>query len=476
MSRFIGRKQELTDLKGLLKKSSASLVVIRGRRRIGKSRLAEQFSASFTKSYFFSGLPPEKEMVAQDQRNEFARQMRRYGIAVDSAEDWGDLLTDVADDCINGRVLVVLDEITWMGDLDPTFLPKLKTIWDMHFKKNPKLILLISGSNSPWIEKNILGSTGFVGRISYQLHLKELPLCRCNEFWQNSPNISSYEKFKILSVTGGIPRYLEEIRTDLTAEQNLLSLCYHSTGILFHEFEQIFSDLFARRNRSYKEIVSCLASGWLTMGELAEKVGLSKGGDFSALLDNLVEAGFISRDGGWNIGQEREERLGHYRVSDNYVRFYLKYIEPYKKRILIGHRNALPRGWMSIMGLQFENLVCNNGSSLFRILRLNDDEVVWAGPHIQRATSSQQGCQIDYLIQTKYRVLYLCEIKFSEREIPFSIVKEVAEKAKRLKIPRGFSLRCILIHVNGISERLQYDTFFSNIIDFAEFLRITPSE
>ena len=69
-----------------------------------------------------TGLPPASGISDQDQRNEFARQMRRFEITVTNSDDWGDLLTDLAQHCKKGRILVVLDEITWMGDLDPTFL------------------------------------------------------------------------------------------------------------------------------------------------------------------------------------------------------------------------------------------------------------------------------------------------------------------------------------------------------------------
>lgn len=475
MSRFIGRKQELEGLKGLLKKKSASLVVIRGRRRIGKSRLAEEFALTFPRCYFLTGIPPEKGITAQSQRTEFARQMRRLGVSVSVSDDWGDLLTDLAQHCSKGRVLVVLDEITWMGDLDHTFLPKLKTIWDLYFKKNSQLILLISGSNSSWIEKNLLSSTGFVGRVSYQLHLKELPLARCNEFWHDPQGyIQPYEKFKILAITGGVPRYLEEIRSDLSAEQNLLALCYQPSGILYHEFDQIFSDLFVDKNRIYKEIVMQVANGGaLTMNEIALSLERSKGGELSDQLNNLVEADFLSRNTLWNIETSREERLGYYRVCDNYVRFYLKYIEPYKERILTKKVKNLPRGWSSILGVQFENLVCNNEEALFRALSLPSDDVIWSGPYWQTATTRRQGCQIDYLIQTKHRVLYLCEVKFSERDIPYGVIKEVEEKARKLKIAKGFSLRCVLIHVNGAAESIEHEDFFSNIIDFGTLLTLS---
>jgi AAA+ ATPase superfamily predicted ATPase len=88
-SLFFGRQRELGLLKDLLKKKSASLVVIKGRRRIGKSRLAEEFSRNI-KTFFFVGLPPGAEITAQNQRDDFAKQLEReLGITGLKADDWG---------------------------------------------------------------------------------------------------------------------------------------------------------------------------------------------------------------------------------------------------------------------------------------------------------------------------------------------------------------------------------------------------
>ena len=471
MSQFIGRYEEMADLKGLLKKRSASLVVIRGRRRIGKSRLAEEYSSSFTQSYFFSGVPPAVGLTAKDQRAEFARQMSRQHIRPGATDDWGDLLADVANQCSTGRTLVVLDEISWMGSLDSTFLPKLKTVWDMHFKKNSELVLLISGSNSAWIEKNILSSTGFLGRISYELRLRELPLNHCNEFWgPYHERVDPYEKFKMLAVTGGVPRYLEEIRSDLTAEQNILRLCYRSKGLLFREYDRIFSDLFSNRSETYQRIIRAIAGKSSSIQSIANQLERKRGGDISHYLRDLIEAGFVSHHEGWNIGAQAPMRKSYFSISDNYVRFYIKHIHPYKTRIAVDKVRALPRGWKSIMGLQFENLVAKNAMYLFSQLGLNADEVVWDGRYIQTPIQRRAGCQVDYLIQTKHRVIYLCEVKFSEREIPYSVVREASERAARLMLPRGFSIRHVLIHVNGVCERLEYDEFFSHIVPFGALL------
>ena len=171
---FIGRKQELDELQSLLHRSSASLVVIKGRRRIGKSRLVQEFARN-KRFYEFSGLPPVKGISAQLQREEFARQLgEQLGLRGLDAKDWGDLFTFLAKQLISlGRVIILLDEISWMGSKDPMFLSKLKIAWDVHFSKNPKLILILCGSVSSWIEKNILSSAGFFGRINHQIPLED---------------------------------------------------------------------------------------------------------------------------------------------------------------------------------------------------------------------------------------------------------------------------------------------------------------
>lgn len=122
--------------------------------------------------------------------------------------------------------------------------------------------MILSGSQSTWIEKNIINSTGFFSRISYQLTLEELSLRECNEFLnRDEKRISSYEKFKLLAVTGEIPRYLEEIQPRWSAEENVRKLCFTSEGLLFNEFDHIFSDLFSKRSEKYKLMVRHLVEG-----------------------------------------------------------------------------------------------------------------------------------------------------------------------------------------------------------------------
>lgn len=467
---FFGRKRELQILERLLTKRAASLAVIKGRRRIGKSRLSEEFGKSL-QTYTFVGLPPEKHVTAQHQRVEFARQMQeQLSIPGLRADDWGDLFWHLAKQTQKGRILIILDEINWMGDKDPTFLGKLKTAWDRDFKKNAQLIMILSGSNSTWIEKNILSSTGFVGRISVDMTLEELPLHVCNQFWHPREDmVSSYEKFKVLSVTGGVPRYLEEIRPQWTAEENIIVLCFEKEAFLFKEFKKIFSDLFSRRSASYLKIVQTLAQGDAALEDICKSLGIKKGGTVSDYLDDLVKTGYVSRDFTWNIKSGNPSKMSHYRLKDNYLRFYLKVIEPNRHKILQDER-VIPAGWDGIMGLQFENLVLNNRKVLKQHLNISAENVIYDNPYFQNSTKGHKGCQIDYMIQTRYHSLHICEIKFTKDRVGMDVIDEIQEKVKRLSVPRNFSIWPVLIHVNGITEKVEQCGFFSKIIDFGDFL------
>src|SRR5438128_1170721 len=145
---FVGREAEIQELTDLLHKNVASLVIVQGRRRIGKSRLIEEFAKN-QKLYSIAGIAPTKKTTAQMQRDEFTRQLcEQLQIPKFSMNDWGDLFTFLTKHTEKGKVVILLDEISWMGSLDSTFLGKLKNAWDTQFKKNPKLMLVLCGSVS----------------------------------------------------------------------------------------------------------------------------------------------------------------------------------------------------------------------------------------------------------------------------------------------------------------------------------------
>lgn len=481
MKQFVGREWELKQLKELFSHDIAQLVVIKGRRRIGKSRLVQEFAHQAPKGTQFislSGLAPTPGVKAQHQRDDFARRLGHcFQIPTPNSQDWGDLFWTLSHYTQNNRTIILLDEISWMAMNDPTFLGKLKTAWDLEFKRNNKLTLVLCGSVSSWIEENILKNTGFVGRIDLVLTLDELSLSESLRLLgKQAQSLSTYEIFKILSVTGGVPRYLESILTKDSAEQNIKKLCFSSGGLLFREFDQIFHDLFSMKSTVYADILEALISTpRANLDDIFAFLEKGKSGSVSNYLSDLSQAGFITRDYTWDVRSKTVSKLSRYRISDNYTRFYLKYIHPLKTKIERGDYkerslSTLP-GWDSIMGLQFENLVIKNKKRLHQILNISPDEIIHDGPYFQKATTKKSGCQIDYMIQTKYNAFTVCEIKFSKNPVDISVVKTVQEKIESLDLPRNVSCRPVLIHVNGVEDGVIGEEYFANIVDFSELLR-----
>jgi uncharacterized protein len=131
--------------------------------------------------------------------------------------------------------------------------------------------------------------------------------------------------------------------------------------------------------------------------------------------------------------------------------------------------SSLP-GWSSIIRLQIENLILNNRLSVLHLVDVYPDEVICDGPFFQRKTAKIQGCQIDYLVQTKLGVLYICEIKFTRTAITTKIIKDVQEKIKRLSVPKHLSIVPVLLYIGDIQDEVLDSQFFGKIIDIRRLL------
>jgi hypothetical protein len=272
-----------------------------------------------------------------------------------------------------------------------------------------------------------------------------------------------------------VPKYLEEINPKHSAEENIKRLCFTRGGLLVEEFEQIFSNIFLRDSEYYKKCLEILGSGAKEMTQIKRQLAGDQHGRVAEYLWELELAGFIARDYTWNLKTGTDARLSRFRLKDNYLRFYLKYIKKNLRKI---ERNgyamkslASLSEWPVVMALQFENLVLNSRQQLHRYLALTPEEIVNENPFYQRKTARYPGCQIDYLIQSKFGALYVCEVKFSKTAVGSAVIPEVRAKIDALGRPRGMSCRPVLIHVNGVSSDVVDSDYFANIIDMSELLR-----
>ena len=477
---FVGRDRDLKDLEALWGRDQGVLVTCRGRRRIGKSTLIEEFAArSADKFICIEGLPPRKGMTDAVQRRWFCEKVAEYsGHEVIYAPTWS-LAFAQLDELLKSdrRTVMLLDEISWLGGYNPDFAGYLKEAWDRKFRKHPNLVFVLCGSVSAWIAENILNSTGFVGRDSLDIELKELTPFQCQQMLGPAGvRMSVREKIDLLSVTGGVPKYLEDVRPELSVDENVRRMCFMPRGILFREFDETFSGVFGRRARTRGRILRFLMSGPKSAAELAEIDGKTPNGSYARALKDLRMAGYVAGDGGLNPCTGEPSREERFRISDNYTRFYLHYIEPRRRMV---EKDTFEfssleqlKGLETMFGLQFENLVLGNLQTLFPMLGLEESLVLSAAPFFQRATADRERCQIDLMIQTQ-RMAMVVEIK-RRREIGHEIIDEVDEKVRKLRLGSRLSLRTALVYDGRLSPSVAADRYFDFLIPADRFFAENP--
>ena len=476
--RFFGRERLVGRLSELWGKSVSSFVTCRGRRRVGKSTLIERFAersgARFLK---IEGVKPSPTTTDEDERRFFAEQLAlQTGAERACPVNWLDafvrLSKEIRDD---GRTVVLLDEVSWMGAFDPMFASTLKIAWDNYLKKHDRLVFVVCGSVSTWIRDNIIGNKAFYGRRSADIVVPELPLRECVKFWgERAGTLAEREILDVLSVTGGIPKYLEEVNPSLSASDNIRNLCFVPNAPLRVDFDEMFEDVVTRQPKLSGRILRALAGGSKSVTEIAAALRVEKGGDITDALEQLVESGMVARDGGMNPATGAVARERPYRLKDNYSRFYLKYVEPSGAAIdadafAFTGLNQF-RGWETDMGLQFENLVVNNFRELLVPLRLDRVMIHSAAPF--RRTGSEKtgrkGCQIDLLVQTD-EAYYVVEIK-RQAHIGHEIITEVREKCRRLPHRPEVSIRTALVHSGELAPSVEASGYFDAIVPFGSLL------
>jgi len=274
---FYGRDELLDDLLALFRKRTSSLVTCRGRRRIGKSTLIEAFAGRADARFIrIEGLRPAAKLDNAAELAHFAAQLSaQTGCDATPPSDWLNAFLRL-DRELGGmrRTVVLLDEISWMAHYDPTFAGTLKTVWDGHLKRHPKLVLVLCGSVSTWIRDHIVDDGTFYGRRSLDIVVPELPLSECVKFWgRAAERIDRREIVDVLSVTGGVPRYLEEIDPGATAAENIRRLCFRPKGVLREDFDEMFTDVITRQPTFTGRVLRLLVDGPRSAARIGARLG-----------------------------------------------------------------------------------------------------------------------------------------------------------------------------------------------------------
>ena len=270
-----------------------------------------------------------------------------------------------------------------MGAKDSSFIPKLKAWWD---QQTLHMVLVICGSVSTWIEENILKSTAFFGRVNLTIALEPLSAPESSAFLiKLGMQLSDYDTYKLLSILGGVPWYLEQLSPSLNADENIKQLAFERSGFLVTEFDRIFHDLFRRKGATYKKILESLNDGARTLSKIRQSIEFTHSGTLSQLMEHLMVEGFAVKQSLWSFRTAKPLKQSLYRISDPYMRFYLKVIAPNLEAITIGQfynvsLSTLP-GFDTQLGLQFDTLLFQNRRLLHQKFGISPVDIVRSGPY-----------------------------------------------------------------------------------------------
>lgn len=470
---FFGRDSILDEMQTLWDKRVSSLITCRGRRRIGKSTLVAEFARKSNARFIcIEGIRPGPDIDNEVELANFAEMLAlQCKTQVQTPANWLEAfqrLAEVVRD--DERTVVLLDEISWMGHYDKCFADKLKIAWDKMLKPHDRLIVVLCGSVSSWIRENIIDNSAYMGRRSGDFIVGELALRDCLRFWGDSAGrVDLREVLDVLSVTGGVPRYLEEINPSLSADENIRRLAFRRKSVLREDFDEMFGDVVVREANFSGKVLRALVDGPRTVSELSEALDVERGGNISAALARLEESGFVGSDEGRNPETGADVREKRFRIRDNYARFYLKYIEPVKRTIDMGgfdfHSLSELKGWDSVLGLAFENLVVNHYAEFLPRLGLSNTLLTSAAPYRKNANPKRKtrGCQIDLLLQGE-NVLCLVEIK-RKGKIGEEVIEEMEQKVSAIRRRKGVSVRTALVYDGRLAGTVAAHGYFSAVVD-----------
>ncbi|MGI9278883.1 MAG: AAA family ATPase [Endozoicomonas sp.] len=184
---FAGRKKEIKQLLDSFSRRKGTLNVIRGRRRIGKTRLIKElpnFGKNITLRYLTSS-PPDAKVTDAEERRQYAEQVKsQFELTyMPPHSSWRELFAFISDLCNEKKTILAIDEVNWLATRSPGFVSVFFELWENQFTQKKEFMIILSGSLSSWIEENILMNKGFVGRVSVAITLKELALNELPEFF-----------------------------------------------------------------------------------------------------------------------------------------------------------------------------------------------------------------------------------------------------------------------------------------------------
>jgi len=317
---FIGREAELKFLNDRYKEKKGQLIVLYGRRRVGKTETLRKFCKDKRHVFFSCTQSTDRVQLAK-----FSSQILKEDIPakqyITEFSDWEKAFCAILDlPYGSDKKLVVIDEFPYMCRGNKSIPSILQNLWDAKLRDG-KVMIILCGSAMSFIEKELLAEKNpLYGRATGIYKMKEMGFYDAVKFF---PNYSPVDKVLAYAVLGGIPHYLNQWNTDLSVGENIKRNILTKGCVLYSEVEFLLHQEL-RETPIYNSIIEAVALGNTKLNDISQKSLVEDTSKTSVYLKNLIELGIVEREFSVDAGMKKKANAGRgtYRLTDNFFRFW----------------------------------------------------------------------------------------------------------------------------------------------------------
>ena len=317
---FIGREAELKFLQNKYTENGGQLIVLYGRRRVGKTETLREFCKD--KPHIFFSCTQTTDRV---QLRNFSTRMLKENIParnyISEFADWEKAFRSVLDlPYGDQKKLLVIDEFPYMCRGNKSLPSILQNLWDAELRDS-NVMMILCGSAMSFIEKELLAEKNpLYGRATGIYKMKEMGFYDAAKFF---PDYSDRDKVLSYAVLGGIPHYLRQWNPKLSVGENVKQNILTKGCILYSEVDFLLHQEL-RETPIYNSIIEAVALGSTKLNDISQKSLVEDTSKTSVYLKNLIELGIVERE--FSVDAKTKEQAnsgrGTYRLTDNFFRFW----------------------------------------------------------------------------------------------------------------------------------------------------------
>lgn len=423
----VGREKEIETLRRLMDSPKSEFLAVYGRRRVGKTFLLREF---FQYQFDFQIAGLANADTAQQLFNFYTALARQSTLLYEAPPvNWLVAFQRLIDHLElrepGKKKVVFFDEMPWLDTKGSDFVMALEHFWNSWASNRKDVLLIACGSAASWMMSTLINNPGGLhNRVTHKMKIEPFCLRETEQMLERKNCVlDRYQIIQLYMVLGGIPYYLDAVKPDMSATQNIQALLFNKTGLLVNEFFNLYRSLF-KKHEIYEKVVEVLSTKryGLRRSDITQLSGIASGGTLTKVLADLEESGFIRSYG----SMDDKNKNTVYRLSDYYTAFYFQFLKDNAYKGENAWLNFLDhpahRAWE---GFTFEQICLDHVPQIKRALGIQgvlSKEAAWKGG------TEDRSAQIDLLIDRRDQVINLCEAKFSLGV--FEINKDYADKLR----------------------------------------------